>query len=482
MQRNRTKKKKINILNLISMIVGIVLLTVTILTIVFLNLLGLIPDKYFILGITLIGIITLLIEFFLINKSKKKIFIVFKYLTLFISLLMILGYSTLIFMLNKTMNLFDNIGILREEVTDYYLIVMDSSIYQEPSDLIDKEVGYFEGIDHAVLNSIKLDINYHIVTDINELKDKFYNKEYDALIISDIIKNKYEDEDEEFNDKIRILKTISIKKEIEDITKRVSLKNTPYNILISGIDTYGDISRTARNDVNMVITINPNTNQILLTSIPRDYYVQLHGTNGCKDKLTHASYYGTNMVVQTIEDILDIDINYYIKVNFTTVTNLVDEIGGIDVYADQSVNIGKCRIHEGMNYLDGSCALAFSRERKSYYGGDLQRGRNQQQVIIAIFNKLTSGTTLITEYSNIIDVLDGQFATNLDMNEVMNFIKYELDDLKSYEFKTTQLSGMGSEGPVYSYPGQQSWIMIPNEETIEEAKNLINQMLNNKRI
>ena len=217
-----------------------------------------------------------------------------------------------------------------------------------------------------------------------------------------------------------------------------------------------------------------------MTSIPRDYYVQLHGTSGYKDKLTHASYYGTNMAVGTIEDILSIDINYYIKVNFSTVVELVDELGGIEVYSDQ--NLRFCNIKEGMNKLNGKCALAFSRERYSYIDGDRHRGRNQQEVIKAIFNKVASGTTILTEYTNIINVLDGKFATNMDMNEVTNYIKYELNDIKSYKIETTQLDGYGSMGPTYSYPGQDLWIMIPYQETIDNAKNLINKMLNNESI
>ena len=253
--------------------------------------------------------------------------------------------------------------------------------------------------------------------------------------------------------------------------------------MISGIDTYGDISQTSRNDVNIVATVNPNTNEILLTSIPRDYYVKLHGTEGYNDKLTHASYYGINMAVTTIEDILDIDINYYVKVNFTTVVDLVNERGGVDVYADQAINKWKdCPIKEGYNHLNGNCALKFSRERHSYIDGDRHRGRNQQEVIKAIFTKLTSGSTILTEYTTIINVLDGKFATNIDMNEVTDFIKYELNDLKDYTIINTQLDGYGSMGPTYSYPYQDLWIMIPYEDTITNAKNLINKMLNNESI
>ena len=468
--------------NIIGIIAGILLFIITTIFIVILKKIDVIPDKYFMLLVATCYIVTIITDIFLFISSDNIVFKLFKGLAYIVTILMIVGYSCGIYYLNKTINLFENISIIKEEVTNYYIVVLDTSIYQEPSDLYEKKLAYYEKTDEKVINSLKLSLDYITEIDIEKLKESLYNQEVDAILISDIIKNKYEEDDENFNNNIRIIKTIEIKKEIEDITKRVSIKNTPFNVLISGIDTYGDINKTSRNDVNIVATINPNTNEILLTSIPRDYYVQLHGTTGYKDKLTHASYYGINMAVETIEDILDTDINYYVKVNFTTVVDLVNEIGGVEVYADQNVNIGTCKIKEGYNNLDGKCALAFSRERHSYADGDRHRGRNQQQVIIAIFNKLTSGTTLLTEYTNILSALDGKFATNMDTKEITNYIKYEINDLKNYTIKTIQLDGYGSMGETYSYPGQNLWIMIPYEDTITNAKNLITKMLNNESV
>lgn len=479
MTKKKNKERKISILGII---LGILLLLMTLSLIIIINILDIIPSNYYIPLIIILIVISIILNFFLIYKFKNKFLKVIKVFLTIISIIVILVYSTFIYYLNKTMNLFENISIIKEEVSYYYIVVLDTSIYQEPSDLYEKKLAYYETTDKEVIDSLKLSLEYTTTKDIAKLKDSLYNQEVDAILISDIIKNKYEEDDESYSNNTRIIKTIEIKKSIEDITKRVSIKNTPFNVLISGIDAYGDINQTSRNDVNIVATINPNTNEILLTSIPRDYYVQLHGTTGYKDKLTHASYYGINMAVETIEDILDTDINYYVKVNFTTVVDLVNEIGGIDVYADQDVNIGTCKIKEGYNNLDGKCALAFSRERHSYTDGDRHRGRNQQQVIIAVFNKLTSGTTLLTEYTNILSVLDGKFATNMDTKEITDYIKYELNDLKDYTIKTTQLDGYGSMGETYSYPGQDLWIMIPYEETIDNAKNLINKVLNNESI
>lgn len=477
------KKKKVLKINIFGLMLSLMLIAISISLIVFSQMFDIIPNNYYNLFLAFLIISNILLFILLVLKFKNKFLKVLKILAYIITIILIIIYSVGIVYLNKTRHLFENISIIKEEVTNYYIVVLDTSNYQEPSDLYKKSLAYYETTSKEVLDSIKLSLTYVPISDVTKLKDKLYNKEVDAILISDIIKNKFEDEDEDFTSNTRILKTIEITKQIEDITKRVSIKNTPFNVLISGIDTYGDISQTSRNDVNIVATVNPNTNEILLTSIPRDYYVKLHGTEGYNDKLTHASYYGINMAVTTIEDILDIDINYYVKVNFTTVVDLVNEIGGVDVYADQAINKWKdCPIKEGYNHLNGNCALKFSRERHSYIDGDRHRGRNQQEVIKAIFTKLTSGSTILTEYTNIINVLDGKFATNIDMNEVTDFIKYELNDLKDYTIINTQLDGYGSMGPTYSYPYQDLWIMIPYEDTITNAKNLINKMLNNESI
>ena len=474
------KRKK---LSLFGIILGILLIIMTISLIVLINTFNVIPDNYYILIIVFLISSNIILNLLLMFNFKNKFLKVMHIISYVITMLLLISFSFGIFYLNKTMNLFDNFNVIKEEVTDYYIIVLNDSVYQEPSDLYEKTLEYYDKTDKEVLDSIKLSLTYSSTSDINSLKDNLFNHKVESILISDIIKNKYEEEDSTFNEKIRVLKTISIKNEIEDITKRVSIKNTPYNLLISGIDTYGDINKTSRNDVNIVATINPNTNQILLTSIPRDYYVKLHGTEGYNDKLTHASYYGINMQVQTIEDIFDIDINYYVKVNFSTVVDLVDKIGGIEVYADQYVKLGGCpEINVGMNKLNGKCALAFSRERHSYIDGDRHRGRNQQEVIKAIFNKLSSGTTILTSYTDIIDSLDGKFATNMDMEEVTSFIKYELNDLKNYKIISTQVDGYGSMGPTYSYPSQDLWIMIPYPETINNAKELMNKVMNNEVI
>ena len=393
---------------------------------------------------------------------------------------MIVGYSCGIYYLNKTTHFMNNLNTIKKEITSYYIIVMKESKYDEISDLYGKNLTYYEGTSQEVLSKIKLELNYSTVKNIDSLKDRLYTAKTDSILVSDLIKEDLEEKYTDFSERTRVLKTIDITKDVEDITKKVSIKNTSFNVLISGMDSYGTINKTTRNDVNMIATINPNTNKVLLTSIPRDYYVQLHGKTGYKDKLTHAGIYGINTVVQTIEDLFGIDINYYVRVNFTTVESLVNTIGPIEIYSDKAMSLDGCKYVVGTNTVNGKCALRFARERHSYVEGDNHRIKNQQEVIKGIFNKLSKSAMVVTDYTSILDSLDGKFATNMDMKDITAFIKYELEDITKYEILDTQVTGTGSMELTYSYPHQKLYVMFPSEQSVESAKEYINKISNEK--
>ena len=458
-------------------ILSMLLIILTGIFVMFLNKLGVLSNNLFFILLGIITIITIIIIIFLNLKKQNTIFKVLKLLSCISTFGLIIVYSFGIYYISNTLNFVDNITVINQEVTSYYVVVLNESRYQEISDLEGVTMSYYNNTKQEVLDKIKLDLKYNAVEDYNLLLKDLYNQTTESILISDIIKQQFEEADQEFSTKTRILKEINITMEIEDITKKVSIKNTPFNVLISGIDTFGSINQTSRNDVNIVATINPNTNKVLLTSIPRDYYVQLNGTKGYKDKLTHAGVYGINVAVKTIEDILDIDINYYVKVNFNTVIDLVNQIGGITVYSDQALNLYGCNLIKGYNNLNGECALKFSRERYSYVDGDRHRGRNQQEVIKAIFQKVTSASTLISQYTNILQVMDGKFATNLEINDGMDYLKYEMIDLSKYEFINQQVDGGGAMEYTYSYPHQKLWVMIPDEKTVVAAQNKIKEVM-----
>lgn len=464
--------------NLIGCICGVLLIVITAVFLFTLNKINAIPDNYFkiiLIGVSIVTVITSIILFLNVNSISFKVLKVLSYI---VTIILIFGYSFGMIYLNKTLHFIGNIESIKKEVTSYYVVVLKDSKYEEISDLYGKTMLYYINTDEDVLSKLKLELIYSTTKNIEQLKDKLYTKKVESILISDLIKEDLEDKYEDFSSKTRILQTIDITKEVEDITKKVSIKNTAFNVLISGMDSYGNINKTTRNDVNMVVTINPNTNKLLLTSIPRDYYVQLHGKKGYKDKLTHAGIYGINTAVQTIEDLFNIDINYYVKVNFTTVVDLVDKIGPIEIYSDKNLNLDGCKYVVGNNAVNGKCALRFARERHSYLEGDNHRVKNQQEVIKGIFNKLKSSPNILADYNSVLEVMNGKFATNIEMSELTSFIKYEVEDIGKYEIISTQVDGTGSMEYTYSYPHQKLYVMFPNEQSVSNAKEGIEKILN----
>lgn len=168
-----------------------------------------------------------------------------------------------------------------------------------------------------------------------------------------------------FDTTFEIIKTFTIKVKSTTTQAKTADTKAPFAVYISGIDTYGEISTVSRSDVNMLAVVNPANNSILLVNTPRDYYVQLHGTAGTKDKLTHAGVYGIDMSRKTLEDLYGIEIPYYVRVNFSSLVTIVDTVGGVEVYSDRDFK----SFRVGANQLSGTQALEFSRERYSFSEG-----------------------------------------------------------------------------------------------------------------
>lgn len=266
---------------------------------------------------------------------------------------------------------------------------------------------------------------------------------------------------------------VTAKKKAEDA---VDVTSKPFNIYISGMDTTGKITEEARSDVNMIITVNPKTHKVLMTSIPRDYLVELQ--NGEKDKLTHTGLMGIDETTSDVEDLLGIKINYYVKVNYNTLKDLVNSIGGITINSDKAFisYIGKYRFVEGENQLDGAKALAYARERHAYSDGDNHRVRNQQEVLKAIVKKLTGSTTLLTRYNKILKYLSPTMEMNLTRAEVKALVKFQLGKNPKWKFESNSLEGFDAFSTVYSAGNQQLYVMKPDEESIKKARQKIKEI------
>ena len=439
-----------------------------------LNDLGFLSNKFLLYAVIIIGIIVIFIVLGIL-KLKSKIIKIIMYI---ISLIIMLVSIFCIYYLNSTISFIDNFGNKKQNYDYYYVIVLKESKYNTITDLRNSKIGKSENLSNEVNNNINIKYESKTYETNSALINGLYNKSIDAIIISDIGEYLIETEDENFTKKVRVIKTIKIKKEQEKQENSKELTKEPFILYISGIDTAGAISKVSRSDVNIVVTINPKTYQVLLTHIPRDYYVQLHGTTGIKDKLTHAGIYGVDMSINTIEDLLDINIDYYARVNFDTVVKLVDQIGGINIYSDQDLKI--CNIKKGYNEVNGKCALAFARERKSYSSGDRHRGENQEEVIKAIINKVGTSKVLLTKYNSVLENLKNNFETNASNDVVKSFIKMQIKDMPSWNVDAINLDGTGASDYTYSGGSRKLYVMQPDINTINNAKKVINEIINGK--
>lgn len=480
----RKKKKKVLLTSKIvaSLLILFAAIFVTVITIC-----DILPTKYLVLMQIGIFGITLLNSWILFDK-KFKIWI--KSFIIFLSSLYIILYSIGLIYIQKTYDFMDKIKYRGYITERYYVLVNIDSNYTNIKDLENKVVGTYneklELYDEAI-NKYKEQVTSELkeYTAIDTMSRKLMENSIDAIILSESHKETMETDLEEFKDKVKVLYEIDIKVKKDDALEhpKINVQKEAFTIFIAGSDSRGDISKRSNCDVNMLVTVNPNTYEILMVSIPRDYYVQLHGTTGYKDKLTHAGYYGIDMSINTIEDFMEVDIDYYVKVGFSTVTKLVDILGGIDVYSDLSFKPlhSNTYVNEGMNHMDGELALAFARERKAYIGGDRHRIQNQQDVLSAIIKKLTSSKELVTNYTSILDALKDCFETNFETKDMTNLVKLQLDKMPSWNIKTYNVNGYDSSGYTYSYgDNSKLWVMEPNYETVKKASDYINGMKQRK--
>lgn len=436
---------------------------------------GLLSSLLGIIGFIFLTVILLLIIIGMFKLKKKIIAYVFYILMTFV---MFIG----IYYLNTTKSFIDSFDKSdKENFDNYYVVVLKSSKYTKLSDLNSKKIGVCEKLGSNVTKKININYSEENYTSCQLLKEALFQNRVDAMIINDVNEYLLRDTDDDFEKKIRIIYKISIPKKTKNVNKNdnVDVTNTPFTFFISGIDTSGAISTVSRSDVNIVVTVNPKTYEVLLTTIPRDYYVRLHGTTGYKDKLTHAGIYGIDKSVSTVEDLLKINLNYYVRVNFDSVTKLVDELGGISIYSDKALNF--CNIKKGYNYLDGKCALRFARERHSYDSGDRHRGENQEEVIKAIINKVSSSSTILTKYSSILSNLQDSFETDVSSDTIKKLINLQASDMPKWNVKTLNLNGYDSHNYTYSYnSGSMLYVMEPDVNTVNKASRVINGMLKGK--
>lgn len=388
-------------------------------------------------------------------------------------------------------------GMLTEkEVTA--IIVMADNPAASLRDAADYTFGYLESADNQTIQKVKNEIGSHIDTvsyaNPTELADALYSGEVGAIIMNRgyipvLEKN---DDFKAFSNETRVIYEFALEQQMNSSKAKKLDAKRPFVVYCSGIDArQSDINAKSLSDVNILAVVNPQTHQILLINTPRDYYLPLD-FNGEMDKLTHAGLYGMDESMKVLSNLYSIDISYYVRVNFNGLVNIVDALGGVDVYSDYEFTTNTMEIpdetgddfymdcysfSEGMNHLDGRAALAFSRERYAFADGDVQRGRNQMAVIQAIIKKAASPSVL-SNYRQLLDAVSDAFITNLTYDDIAALVKMQQNDMQSWNISSFSVYGEG--GTEYTYSGDYAFVMYPDTDLINEAKDMIAKILSHE--
>lgn len=445
----------------------------------------LVPMKY----VIIVGVVLLMIlagEFFLIfyNKEKKIRSLITQIIAILLSGVLAMG-SFYVYKMGRTVDLMTENSFQKRAIS--IIVLKDSSIKNEKQ-ITDHQLGYVSSINSATMEYAIEDLKKNIgnvdltdYKDFDQLLNALYEEDIDAMILDEAFRSLVTQDKESFTEDTRVIYQV-IKEEDSVASKSVSVTEKPFLVYVSGIDEYGDLSTISRSDVNMLVGVNPRTKQILLISIPRDTYFPLH-SYGQYDKFTHTGVYGLQESIDTLHDLIDEDINYYARMNFTSFMNIVDALGGITVYSPQSftTKIGNYDIKEGENTLNASQALGFVRERKSFIDGDFERGRNQQRMISAIVKKICS-PAILTSFSSVLDTISESVETNLSTNEINALVQMQLSDMPSWDIQSYQIIGEVGNMPCYSLGGLTASVVIPSELSLQQARDYIDQLMSNQTI
>ena len=361
---------------------------------------------------------------------------------------------------------------------------------EEIQSLKSEKIGVLRNIDSVGTKKCqkkleKYSFSYKKYDNLQALVKALYEDEVQAIVMNEIYRANVEEMEEysgfsnETKSIYQIVYYTNNKNDalvVDDITKN------PFTIFVSGNDTYGDIDELSRSDVDMIVTVNPTTSTVLMVNIPRDYYVQ---TSYGHDKLTHTGMYGIEETKQTVENLLGIDINYTFRVNFSSAEDIVDALDGVDIEVPKGMAVERLNadwalegVHEGWNHLNGARALAYARERHAYVDGDIQRAKNQQQVLEAIIKKAAS-SKILTNYTKLLKSFKNAFDTNMSTNEITALLQYELQAMPNWKFQNYVLRGTNSSA-VCASMAQELSVVMPEDYCVSIARQKIEAVLDGK--
>ncbi len=378
----------------------------------------------------------------------------------------------------RTVHTVKSISGTAVERTRVGVYVPEESPLQSPEDLTEMTVGILGALDRANTDAAleQLETEEGISVSVSEydgltaLAEGLQQGETDAILLNEAYLALYEETSgyEEFAASLREILTLQIEHEVT--TGQDLLDDPVINLLISGSDTRGDIvDQRGRSDVNIIASINTQTHQVLLVSTPRDYFVPLDvGVEDAYDKLTHAGIYGMDVLRGTLENLYGIEIDYYFRLNFVGFVQVIDALGGVDVYSDYTFDSGEYHYEQGINTLDGAAALAFVRNRYAFAEGDRQRGENQMAVVEAVLQKAMS-PAILANYLSILDSVQSCVDTNVPYDVLSALVRQQLEEGAIWTVESCSVNGSDATSTTYSM-NQELYVMIPDEETVQAAQ------------
>lgn len=431
-----------------------------------------------------IGLLVVLAISIFLQKTKKSPLVTTVVLVIFslVSLVGIFGFKQMIDITNRM-----NQTAAFSEVEMSIVVPKESDIkdvsqltsVQAPTK-VDKN--NIETLMSALKKDKKVDVKVDDVASYQEAYDNLKSGKSKAMVLSGSYASLLESVDSNYASNLKTIYTYKIKKKNNNSAKQVDSK--VFNIYISGIDTYGSISTVSRSDVNIIMTVNMNTHKILLTTTPRDAYVKIPGGGADQyDKLTHAGIYGVETSEQTLENLYDIKIDYYARINFTSFLKLIDQLGGVTVHNDQAFTSlhGKFDFPVGDIQMNSEQALGFVRERYSLDGGDNDRGKNQEKVISAIVNKLASLKS-VSNFTSIVNNLQDSVQTNMSLDTINALANTQLDSGSKFTVTSQAVTGTGSTGQLTSYamPNSSLYMMKLDDSSVASASQAIKNLMEEK--
>lgn len=361
---------------------------------------------------------------------------------------------------------------------------------EEIQSLKSEKIGVLRNIDSVGTKKCqnklkKYSFSYKKYDNLQALVKALYEDEVQAIVMNEIYRANVEEMEEYSgfsNETKSIYQAVYYTNNKNDALVVDDITKNPFTIFVSGNDTYGDIDELSRSDVDMIVTVNPTTSTVLMVNIPRDYYVQ---TSYGYDKLTHTGMYGIEETKQTVENLLGIDINYTFRVNFSSAEDIVDALDGVDIEVPEGMAVERLNadwalegVHEGWNHLNGARALAYARERHAYVDGDIQRAKNQQQVLEAIIKKAAS-SKILTNYTKLLKSFKNAFDTNMSTNEITALLQYELQAMPNWKFQNYVLRGTNSSA-VCASMAQELSVVMPEDYCVSIARQKIEAVLDGK--